>query len=189
MIDADWSLPIHPDCEETAMASDKASRVIVGVDEGLAGLHALRCAVTEARRRRGTLLAVRVWSIGLAWPPGGPAWQEEMSQEAMMAAGRAFTAAMVEPPRDVVVRVATVQGAPGPELVRLADRDDDLLVVGSGQRKLFGRMSHGSTARYCAGHAGCPVLVVPPHALARAGTTRALSQQLLREARRLVDRA
>jgi nucleotide-binding universal stress UspA family protein len=96
---------------------------------------------------------------------------------------------MIDAPRDVDIRIATVRGLPGPELVRLADRDDDLLVVGSRQRTLLGRMLRGSTARYCAGHAHCPVLVVPRPPLAKAGTTRALMRQLHREIHKLVDAA
>jgi nucleotide-binding universal stress UspA family protein len=173
------------------MTINETPRVIVGVDESLAGLRALRFAVAEARRRQAMLLAVRTWSTPLAWPPGPvePVWVGEMAQQAEAEVHRAFATAMVKAPHDVDVRVASVEGAPGPELVRLADRDDDLLVVGSRQRTLFGRMWHGSTARYCVSHASCPVLVVPPHAMAKAGSERALSRQLHREAQRLVDAA
>ena len=171
------------------MTHDEASRVIVGVDDGLAGLHALRRAVTETRRRRCLLLAVRIWSVTPAWSSLviTSGWLDGMGQEAMAAAGRTFASAMFGPPRDVVVRVEVAEGEPGPELVRLADREDDLLVVGSRQRTLFAGIWHCSTARYCVRHANCPVLVVPPPALAKAGSTHALSEQLLREARRLVD--
>nr|WSW48774.1 universal stress protein [Streptomyces sp. NBC_01001] len=48
--------------------------------------------------------------------------------------------------------------ATGPVLTRTADRDGDLLVVGARRRRLLPGFS---TARYCAAHAACPVLVVP----------------------------
>lgn len=65
-------------------AADRPGRVIVGVDTGLAGLQALRVAVTEARIRGAALHAVRTWqptpppsgrSTGLPGrdlPPTGP---------------------------------------------------------------------------------------------------------------------
>ena len=173
------------------MSTDTRARVIVGVDESLAGLHALRCAVAEARRRQATLIAVRVWSLPFDWPPGplGFVGSEDLAAQAQQVVRRAFASAMVEAPQDLDVRIATVQGLPGPELVRLADRDDDLLVVGSRQRTLLGRMLRGSTATYCVNHADCPVFVVPRHALAKAGTTRALSRRLHREMRKVVDSA
>ncbi len=171
------------------MSTDSGARVIVGVDESLAGLHALRRAVAEARRRRAPLTAVRVWSLPLHWPPSpmGYPGHEDLATQAEQVVHRAFTSAMIGAPHDLDIQIATVQGLPGSELVRLADRDDDLLVVGSRQRTLFRRVLRGSTATYCVNHADCPVLVVPRHALAKAGTTRALSRRLRRDMRRLVD--
>jgi nucleotide-binding universal stress UspA family protein len=173
------------------MSTDTKARVIVGVDESLAGLAALRCAVAEGRRRQATLIAVRVWSPPVDWPPSPVGYQghEDLATQAAHVVRRAFASAMNEAPQDLDIRVATVQGFPGPELVRLADRDGDLLVVGSRQRTLLRRMLRGSTATYCVNHADCPVLVVPRPALAKAGTTRALSRQLHREMRKLVDAA
>lgn len=179
------------------MGDTDAARVIVGVDASLSGLRALRCAVAEARRRQCILVAVRVlrpvpaWSPDLVQLPG----QDEMSQEgsdritreAFAYIARAFGAAFVDAPRDVRLQLAAPAGAVGLELVRLAAREDDLLVVGSRQPTLLGRISHGATVKHCLRHASCPVLVVPPHALAKTGTTRALSHQLVREASRLVD--
>jgi nucleotide-binding universal stress UspA family protein len=173
------------------MSTDTRARVIVGVDESLAGLAALRCAVAEARRRQATLMAVRVWSLPVDWPPSPMGYQgyEDLAAQAEQVVRRAFASAMIEAPHDLDIQIAAVQGLPGPEMVRLADRDDDLLVVGSRQRTLLRRMLRGSTAIYCAGHADCPVLVVPRHALAKAGTTRALSRRLHREMRKVVDAA
>ncbi|MFD5097421.1 universal stress protein [Streptomyces albidochromogenes] len=53
--------------------------------------------------------------------------------------------------------VAALGGA-GPVLTRTADRDGDLLVVVARGRRLLPGFS---TARYCAAHAACLVLVVP----------------------------
>jgi nucleotide-binding universal stress UspA family protein len=166
------------------------SRVIVGVDESPAGIRALRYGLEEARRRGSTLIAARVWSFPVTWPSGGMEQfsGDDMSTQASETVQRAFAAAVGAPPRDVSVEVVFVYGAPGPELVRLADRDDDLLVVGSRQRAAVRRALHASTAQYCAAHASCAVLVVPC-ALAKAGTARALARELQHEAWRLVDSA
>jgi nucleotide-binding universal stress UspA family protein len=171
-----------------AYMTNPTSRVIVGVDECPAGLRALRYAVAEARRRGATLVAARIWSVLVPWPPTAleQITHDEMSEQAVQTVHRAFLAALAGPPRDVSVQIRSIHGAPGPELVRLADREDDLLVVGSRQRTALGRAVHGSTARYCVTHATCPVLVVP-HELAKAGTERALSRRVQREVQRLVD--
>lgn len=58
-----------------------------------------------------------------------------------------------------------VRAAAGHGLVELADRPDDLLVVGAGERGWPARWFHGGTSRYCVSHAGCRVLAVPPPAL------------------------
>jgi len=171
------------------MTISQAPRIVVGVDESPAGLRALRVAVAEARRRHVTLLAVRTWSNPLPWPQGPvePGLLDEMARQAEAEVRLAFAMAMVGSPQDIDIRVHAVEGAPGPELVRLADRNDDLLVVGSSQRRLFGRLWHGSTARYCVSHASCPVLVVPRQTLAKAGWESALIRQVRQEAQRLVE--
>jgi len=53
--------------------------------------------------------------------------------------------------------------------VRVADSDDDLLVVGAGRRGALGRMTSCRVSRYCLAHARCPVVAVPPSDLARLG--------------------
>jgi Universal stress protein family len=61
------------------------------------------------------------------------------------------------------------RGQPGPVLVTFACQPDDLLVVGAGQRGFRARPGHGRVSRYCVSHALCPVLAVPPAALAKEG--------------------
>jgi hypothetical protein len=51
-------------------------------------------------------------------------------------------------------------------LLAVADRADDLLVVGTGRQGGIGRLAHGSVTRYCVAHATCAVLAVPPPELA-----------------------
>jgi len=63
------------------------------------------------------------------------------------------------------VHALVVRGAPGPVLVAIADRESDLLVVGTGRRGLLHRALRRSTSRHCLAHAVCPVLAVPPSPL------------------------
>lgn len=60
-----------------------------------------------------------------------------------------------------------VRGTPGLSLVEVADREDDVLVVGAGRRG-WHRAFSGRVARYCLAHAHCPVLAVPPSPLEEA---------------------
>ena len=51
-------------------------------------------------------------------------------------------------------------GGPREELVQ-AGKELDLLIVGSRGYGPIGRLFHGSVSRYLAGHATCPLLVLP----------------------------
>lgn len=142
------------------------TRVIVGVSGSLRSLGALRVAVAEACSTGATLLAVLAWA-----PPGGELaymrapcsmllrlWE----QEARARLTGAFDAAFGGIPPGVTVQEMIVRANAGPLLVELANRPDDLLVVGCGERRWLGRVFHGAVARYCMAHACCPVLAVPP---------------------------
>jgi nucleotide-binding universal stress UspA family protein len=141
---------------------EQAGRVIVGVDESLAALRALRVGLAEARRRGAELHAVRAWTVGPRYYGAGVAYlpPDEPKLAAEMVA-EAFREAMGGPPVDVGLTVALPEGEPAGALVRYADRDDDLLVVGASRRRW------GSTSGACARRARCPVLVVPPTEFAR----------------------
>ncbi|MEU9126165.1 universal stress protein [Streptomyces sp. NPDC048506] len=56
---------------------------------------------------------------------------------------------------------SVVQGKPGKVLSAVADRPDDLLVIGAGERGRLRRAMWPSVARYRVARAGCPVLAVP----------------------------
>src|SRR5947207_11261543 len=164
------------------------NRVVVGVHDSLAGLCARRQAVTEARRRGAILHAVRAWPLTpgtrvMAVQP----WRSVAVQEATVAVQQAFDDAMGGVPDDVTVHVMVTAGPPGAALVEYADRADDLLVVGAGQRRWLRRLVGSSVARYCVRHAHCPVLAVPPPELAQAGSISTLARALRREVQQLVD--
>src|SRR5215470_10488863 len=63
--------------------------------------------------------------------------------------------------------VTSGERLPGPTLVALADRQDDLLIVGYGGRARLGCTVHGTVTRCCMAHARCPMLAVPPPDLIR----------------------
>ncbi|HEY4463147.1 MAG TPA: universal stress protein [Streptosporangiaceae bacterium] len=146
-------------------------RVVVGVSGSVRGLQALRRAVAEARTRRAMLVAVHAWI-----PPGGylpenrfpePDLRRMWTEDAQERLRSAFDAAFGGIPPDVDVEPVVARGPAQLVLTQIADRDDDLLVVGAGRRGLFRRLGRARILGYCAAHAVCPVLVVPPTALAR----------------------
>ncbi len=166
------------------MDSHHTGHVVVGIDDSLCGLQALRWAVAQARARGLPLKAVRVWQPG----PSGlyPTLHSQRDDEATAAAQlvrRMFADTMGGIPPDLQVETVAVPDATGPALVRIA-REDDLLVIGTGRRRFWRRRRLSRTARYCVSRANCPVLVVPPPSLAREASQRAL----LRELRRDLDR-
>jgi nucleotide-binding universal stress UspA family protein len=162
-----------------------SSRVIVGVHDCVSGLEALRRAVAEARRRGVPLHAVRAWNAPATLGPAVATWRGELANDATETVHRAFADAMGAMPPDVDVQIDVVQGYPGHVLVYLASHDNDLLVIGNCQH---GWPRGSPIVRYCVNHARCPVLVVPPHELARSGGRR-LSRAMRREAERLADTA
>ncbi|WP_084729526.1 universal stress protein [Streptacidiphilus neutrinimicus] len=148
-----------------------ARRVVVGVSGTPSSLQALRTGLAEARRGGVPLLAV------LAWLPVGvhggyrhvpcPPPLREWEQEAEWRLRNAFDEAFGGVPEDLPVELLLIRGPAGAALVDAADREDDLLVLGSGPREWPARLLHGATARYCVSRAGCRVLTVPPPPLLR----------------------
>lgn len=181
-----------------------SQRVIVGVSGSARNLPALRQAATEARKRDAVLLAVHAWT-----PPDGgfggfgefgysdpwltdPWLTEAWTTVAWQRLRAAFETAFGGLPPHIKVDTAIVRGGPGPALVAMATREDDLLVIGTGRRGVLRRLSHAHVARYCATRARCGVLVIPPPELAREmghplrarlNIRRALSEELAPGAR------
>ncbi|MHA6758118.1 universal stress protein [Streptacidiphilus sp. PAMC 29251] len=144
-------------------------RVVVGVNGSLSSLEALRAAVDEARRGRAELLAVMAWT-----PVGGEAGYRRAPCSDLLALWEAqacvrlrnsFEEAFGGYPSGVAIHPLVVRAEAGHGLVSIADRSDDLLVLGAGERGWPARWFHGATSRYVVSHAGCRVLAVPPPAL------------------------
>ncbi|EWM18329.1 universal stress protein [Kutzneria sp. 744] len=150
---------------------DGVRRVVVGVDGSVGSLQALRRAVTEARMRAVPLVVVIAWSA-----PGGEATYRRTldvqlkrlwEQGAWERLAAAWDEALGGVPDDVEVQQMAVRADAGKALVCIADDENDLLVVGAGRRNLLRRALIPSVPRYCAAHAKCTVLLVPPSPLAQ----------------------
>jgi nucleotide-binding universal stress UspA family protein len=146
-------------------------RIIAGVSGSIRSLGALRAAVEEGRSTGVPVLAVLTWA-----PVGGELaylrapcpillrlWEHAARQRMQDAFSQAFGGM----PDGVAIRHMVVRGPPGPTLVELADRRDDVLIVGYGGRTRLGCAAHGTVTRYCMAHARCPVVAVPPPDLIR----------------------
>lgn len=140
-------------------------RVVVGVSGSLGSLTALHRAAAEARRTGGVLVAVLAWE-----PPGGEFAYRRSPCPPLLDAGQdrarrrlldAVESAFGRLPEDLPLRALTVRGPTGWALTQVANRSDDLLVVGAGRRGRLRRLLTPSVARHCLAHAVCPVLAVP----------------------------
>ena len=145
---------------------DGDRRVIAGVSGSLRSLGALRAGVVEARASGSPVFAVLAWV-----PPGGeyayrrapcPVLLQMWEDAAAQRLAEAFDEAFGGVPEDVLVHRVVARGKPGPVLVALADRPDDLIVLGSGGHTRAGLALPGGVGGYCLAHARCPVLGVPP---------------------------
>src|SRR5258706_6863800 len=138
----------HGVSQEGSVVMVGGRRVIAGVSGSLRSLGALRAGEAEARSRGAALLAV------LAWAPAGgevaymrapcPLLLRLWEQAARERLQESFDAVYGGMPTDVTVRTMVVRARPGPLLVELADRPDDLLVVGYGGRGRARRHALGS---------------------------------------------
>src|SRR5215469_686490 len=146
-------------------------RVFVGSCGSPGSIRALRFAKNLAALHDATLIPVHAWL-----PPGGDmadrrapnpilrkVWQESASQRL----SESIEAAWGGPPDGLEMWPVIVRGNPGEVLVGLANRPDDVIVIGAGRRGPLARLLHGQVARYCIAHAGCPVFAVPPSPLER----------------------
>ncbi|WP_339134308.1 universal stress protein [Streptomyces sp. f51] len=159
-------------------------RVVVGVGDSPGCLTVLGRAAHEARLRGAELWAVAAWEPpegGLAARrfPAAAATVPEWERLAGERLGEALRDAFGGYGSELPGRALVVRGAPGPALVRMADRDGDLLVVGAGTRGRLHRALWPSVGRYCLARALCPVLAVPPSPL-RAALTAAHRRNSLR---------
>jgi len=147
------------------------TRVFVGSCGSPGSIRALRYARNLAADSDATLIPVYAWL-----PPGGdmadrrapnPILRKVWQESAWQRLWESIQAAWGGPPDGLEMWPVIVRGNPGEVLVGLANRPDDVIVIGAGRRGALARLIHGRVARYCVAHAGCPVLAVPPSPLER----------------------
>jgi nucleotide-binding universal stress UspA family protein len=146
-------------------------RLIVGTSGSPGSLQALRYGEGLARAHDAVLIPVIAWE-----PPGGDRDERFPNSGYLRRACRdlacqrlrdALIAAWGEIPPSPLVQPLIARGPAGRVLVDLACRPGDVLVVGAGRRGTLARVGLSKVCRYCLAHAQCPVLAIPPPALAR----------------------
>lgn len=148
--------------------SHTIERVVVGVSGSSGSLQALRFAVDYAHAFGAVLVPVIAWE-----PPGGdsafrrypPALTQEWAQEAEDRLVAAFDSVPDGPPLDRPAEPQVVRGPARRVLVATADRQHDVLVIGTGRRGVLRRAMYGSLSHHCLAHARCAVIVVSPDTL------------------------
>jgi len=145
-------------------------RLIVGTSGSPGSLHALRYAEGLARAHNAMLIPVLAWE-----PPGGEHADRvqptgQLRQEWRILACQRLQGALIavwgEVPHDPLVEPHVERGPAGWALVNLASRPGDVLIVGAGRRGTLARLAFSRVSRYCLAHARCPVVAIPPPALA-----------------------
>lgn len=155
------------------MEATGSGRVVVGVSATHAGFQAVRYAVAEARRRRQPLIAVRTYRPGAT--SANAALRLTLTDTVIEDVARIIIEALGGLPIDVEM-TAVVQEIPGEAICKVADRTADLIVIGgSGAPRLFGRRQ-AAVARTCSRAAVCPVVIVPPPAMARTARETRLAR-------------
>jgi nucleotide-binding universal stress UspA family protein len=131
-------------------------RIVVGVDGSDGGRRALRWALRDAARRSGTVQAVIAWTCHDDDHAGA-------RERAIEVLGREVSAAIHEFDPAPQVAWEAVEGRP-PRVLTHADRDADLLVLGSHGHGRAHHAALGSVTEETVRYAACPVVVVPePH--------------------------
>lgn len=147
------------------IAMSQSARVIVGVDGSLSSLAALQRGLAEARSRNALLVPVTAW---MACDGDSLRPLSELEYAARLRLDSIVEMALDGAAQGVRVHPRTVRSEAGRALVALADRPQDLLVVGGGRHSgtRNGGVLHGPVARYCWARADCEVIIVPAnHAL------------------------
>ena len=144
-----------------------AGRVLVGTSGSPGSLHALRYGEGLARALDAVLIPVIAWELpggDRVGPSGG--LRQACRDLACQRLRDALMAVWGDVPGDPRVQPHVERGPAGWVLVNLASRPDDVLVVGAGRRGALGRLAFSKVSRYCLARAQCPVVAIPPPALA-----------------------
>jgi nucleotide-binding universal stress UspA family protein len=158
------------------------TRVIAGIGGSPGSLTAIRFAEALARAYQAVLVPVLAWippggeRAGLTQPSGylRQEWRE-LAHERMRAG---LLAVWGEIPADPLVQPQVEEGLAGLVLVSVASQPGDILVIGAGRRGPLHRLAGRPVSRYCAAHARCPVILVPPPELATRAGLRMIAWEL-----------
>ncbi len=146
-------------------------RLIVGTSGSPGSLQALRYGESLARAHDAVLIPVIAWELPGGGRPCRMGPSGELGRACRELACRQLRDALIavwgEVPDDPLVQPHVERGPPGWVLVNLACRPGDVLVVGAGRRGALARLAFSRVGRYCLAHAECPVVAIPPPALAR----------------------
>jgi nucleotide-binding universal stress UspA family protein len=134
-------------------------RIIVGVDGSDGGRRALQWAVAEADRRGAVVQAVTAWR----WdrpdlPPHATTTPDEERARAEQTQRREI-ASLGE--RHLATLAAEVVEGRAEDVLSMAARDADLLVLGSHGHSRIWHTVLGSVSEACIRMATCPVVVIP----------------------------
>jgi nucleotide-binding universal stress UspA family protein len=158
----------------------KFKTILHPTDDTKASLHALACAAAMAHQHRARLLILHV--VPTLCP------EEEHFPEAGYPASPASSRLPLEDDlprvssllREVKLEYLLREGSPAEQIVAVAaERQCDLIVMGTQRRGWFQRLVRGSTAEQVIRKASCPVLVVKPPSQTSLPLSAAPSQEQL----------
>ncbi len=139
-------------------------KIVVGIDGSEGSAAALKWAANEAKLRGSSLQIVYSWQYPL-YVTSEPIYMPPPDKELIIEGATSTAQKMVDDAllteAGVNYTIETPQGRPGPEMVRLAE-DADLMVVGSRGAGSVRELLLGSVSHYCAHHSPCPVVLVRP---------------------------
>ncbi|WP_020658869.1 universal stress protein [Amycolatopsis benzoatilytica] len=144
------------------MTTANEDEIVVGVDGSAGSAAALRWALGEARASGRTVTALRAWTFDpLADLESAVSRSaDEIAARYQHELDEAVAQARAGGQPGAPVRTGTVDGAPGPALVR-ASAGAAMLVLGSHGHSRVLRMLVGSVSEYCLRQSRCPVVIVP----------------------------
>jgi nucleotide-binding universal stress UspA family protein len=147
----------------SATKTEKAPRIVVGVDGSASSLAALRWAIHQAEVTDGTVHAIVAWRLpvsmtGYGFAPVAMSDCSDTEQIAKRALDEAVSK-VVAPGGGPPVRSQVVQGFPAQVLLN-ASVGADLLVLGSRGHGGFSGALLGSVGQHCVRHAPCPVVII-----------------------------
>jgi nucleotide-binding universal stress UspA family protein len=147
----------------SAVSTNGAPRIVVGVDGSPSSRMALRWAARQANLTNGTVDAVLAWQIPMMLQSYGMApvyvEQDGSFEENAQKTIEAVISEETEPADSQRVRSLVIQGNPAQVLLDIA-AGADLLVVGSRGHGEFAEALLGSVSQNCVHHSPCPVLIM-----------------------------